>query len=176
MKVVRFSSAENYEPEKDWKRVSLCNEKDISIEHFVKPPHHASPLHDHPNAQVLVVLKGKLAIVTDGSGEQVLGWAALTSVSDRCVYGGVAEVSVYVTESVWGRGIGRALLQALVEASEQAGLWTLQAGIFPENEVSIALHEKCGFRIVGRRERLGQMNGVWRDVVLMERRSKTVGI
>ena len=73
MKVVRFSSAESYEPEKDWKRVSLCNEKDISIEHFIKPPHHASPLHDHPNAQVLVVLKGKLAIVTDGSGEQVLG-------------------------------------------------------------------------------------------------------
>ena len=73
MKVVRFSSAESYEPEKDWKRVSLCNEQGISIEHFIKPPHHASPLHDHPNAQVLVVLKGKLAIVTDGSGEQVLG-------------------------------------------------------------------------------------------------------
>lgn len=72
MKVVRLSSAESYEPEKDWKRVSLCNEKDISIEHFIKPPHHASPVHDHPNSQVLVVLKGKLAIVTDGSGELVL--------------------------------------------------------------------------------------------------------
>ncbi len=73
MKVVRFNSAESYEPEKDWKRVNLCNEKDISIEHFVKPPHHASPMHDHPNSQVLVVLKGKLAIVTDGNEEQVLG-------------------------------------------------------------------------------------------------------
>jgi quercetin dioxygenase-like cupin family protein len=72
MKVIRFNSAETYEPEKDWKRVNLCNEEDISIEHFVKPPHHASPLHDHPNAQVLVVLKGKLAIFTDGNGEQVL--------------------------------------------------------------------------------------------------------
>jgi quercetin dioxygenase-like cupin family protein len=72
MKVVRFSSAENYEPEKDWKRVSLCNERDISIEHFIKPPHHASPRHDHPSAQVLVVLKGKLVIITDEGAEQVL--------------------------------------------------------------------------------------------------------
>jgi L-amino acid N-acyltransferase YncA len=109
------------------------------------------------------------------SDDQVLGWAALTPVSGRCVYAGVAEVSVYVASSVWGRGIGKALLQALVEASEEAGIWTLQAGIFPENEASIALHKSCGFRVVGVRERLGQLDGVWRDVMFLERRSQRVG-
>ena len=109
------------------------------------------------------------------SGGRVVGWAALSPVSNHCVYGGVAEVSVYVAEQARGRGVGRALLQALVEASEQASIWTLQAGIFPENAASVALHRNCGFREVGRRERLGRMNGVWRDVLLLERRSRTVG-
>ena len=108
--------------------------------------------------------------------DQVVGWAALSPVSGRCVYAGVAEVSIYVSASARGQGIGRALLAALVEASERAGLWTLQAGIFPENAASLALHRAHGFREVGRRERIGQMNGVWRDVVFMERRSKVVGI
>ena len=107
---------------------------------------------------------------------EVIGWAALSSVSGRCVYAGVAEVSVYVAASVRGSGVGKALLRALVEVSESEGIWTLQAGIFPENEASIALHKACGFREVGRREWLGQMNGVWRDVVLMERRCKVVGV
>jgi phosphinothricin acetyltransferase len=107
---------------------------------------------------------------------QVMGWAALSPVSGRCVYAGVAEVSIYVGASARGRGIGQALLAALVEESERAGLWTLQAGIFPENTASIALHRAYGFREVGRRERIGQMNGDWRDVVLMERRSQVVGI
>jgi len=107
---------------------------------------------------------------------RVMGWAALSPVSGRCVYAGVAEVSVYVSASARGQGIGKALLGALVEESERAGLWTLQAGIFPENMASIVLHRAHGFREVGRRERIGQMNGVWRDVVLMERRSKAVGI
>ena len=110
------------------------------------------------------------------SNGKVVGWAALSPVSSRCVYAGVAETSVYVAGSAQGQGVGKTLLGALVEASEQAGIWTLQAGIFPENAVSIALHEKCGFRIVGRRERLGCLDGVWRDVVLMERRSKIVGV
>lgn len=110
------------------------------------------------------------------SGGEVVGWAALSSVSGRCVYSGVAEVSVYVASAARGRGVGKALLEALVEASERAGIWTLQAGMFPENSISIALHKSCGFREVGRRERLGQLHGVWRDVVLLERRSKTVGI
>jgi phosphinothricin acetyltransferase len=109
------------------------------------------------------------------TGDGVVGWAALSPVSGRCVYSGVAEVSLYVTPSAWGKGIGKALLQALVQGSEESNIWTLQAGIFPENEVSIALHESCGFRVVGRRERLGQINGVWKDVILMERRSKSCG-
>jgi L-amino acid N-acyltransferase YncA len=108
--------------------------------------------------------------------EGVAGWAALTPVSGRCVYAGVAEVSTYVSERARGRGVGTALLRALIEASEQNGIWTLQAGIFPENTASVKLHEATGFRIVGRRERLGAMNGKWRDVLLLERRSTAAGI
>jgi phosphinothricin acetyltransferase len=105
----------------------------------------------------------------------VVGWAALSPVSERCVYAGVAEDSVYVARNARGQGIGRALLERLVREAENAGLWTLQAGIFPENRASVALHERCGFRIVGVRERLGQRAGVWRDVLLLERRSRRVG-
>jgi L-amino acid N-acyltransferase YncA len=108
--------------------------------------------------------------------DRVVGWAALTPYSSRRAYAGVAGLSIYVSASARGQGIGRTLLGALIEASEQAGLWTLQAGIFPENAASLALHRACGFREVGRRERIGRLNGVWRDVVLMERRSKVVGI
>ncbi len=107
---------------------------------------------------------------------RIVGWAALSPVSSRCVYGGVAEVSIYVAEDARGRGVGRQLLPALVEASERNSIWTLQAGIFPENQASIRLHKQAGFRIVGRRERLGRMNGVWCDIVLMERRSAVVGV
>lgn len=114
--------------------------------------------------------------LTARSGGVIVGWAALSPVSGRCVYGGVAEVSVYVAAAARGQGVGRALLRVLIEQSEAAGVWTLQAGIFPENAASIALHRACGFREVGRREKLGQMHGVWRDVVLMERRSRVVGI
>lgn len=105
---------------------------------------------------------------------QVLGWAAL-AVSSRCVYGGVAEVSVYVAGDARGRGVGRQLLAALVTGSEARGLWTLQAGIFPENTTSISIHAGAGFREVGRRERIGQLHGVWRSTVLLERRSAVVG-
>ncbi|HEY1435180.1 MAG TPA: GNAT family N-acetyltransferase [Thermoanaerobaculia bacterium] len=107
---------------------------------------------------------------------RILGWAALSPVSDRCAYGGVAEVSVYVAASARGRGVGRRLLEALVLASEEAGLWTLQAGIFPENQASLAIHEVCGFRVVGVRQKLGRLSGVWRDVALLERRSPRVGV
>jgi len=108
-------------------------------------------------------------------GDGVVGWAALSPVSPRRVYRGVAEVSVYVAARARGRGVGKALLSALVESSESAGIWTLQAGIFAGNRISIALHESCGFRVVGVRERLGCLRGEWRDIVLMERRSGTVG-
>jgi L-amino acid N-acyltransferase YncA len=110
------------------------------------------------------------------AGGEVAGWAALSRVSDRCVYGGVAEVSVYVGESFRGRGLGRALLAALVGSSEREGVWTLQAGVFPENVASVRVHESCGFRVVGRRERIGRMRGVWRDTLLLERRSPSVGV
>jgi L-amino acid N-acyltransferase YncA len=113
-------------------------------------------------------------LVARGAGGEMLGWAALSPVSERCAYGGVAEVSVYVADSARGRGVGRALLSELVRVSEDAGLWTLQAGIFPENAASIAMHHRCGFRTVGLREKLGKLGGVWRDVVLLERRSARV--
>ena len=112
-------------------------------------------------------------VAADEAG-QVLGWVALSPVSGRCVYAGVAEVSVYVA-AARGRGVGLALMQALVTEAEQNGLWTLQAGIFPENTASVRLHEAVGFRLVGRRERIGQLRGVWRDTVQLERRSTTVG-
>ena len=106
----------------------------------------------------------------------VAGWAALSAVSQRCVYGGVAEVSVYVAHTHRQSGIGRKLLEALIAASEENGIWTLQAGMFPENPGSLALHRRCGFREVGRRERIGKLNGLWRDTILMERRSAVVGV
>jgi len=108
------------------------------------------------------------------SGDAVLGWAALGPVSKRHVYRGVAEVTVYVTESARGKGVGRALLERLIDESEQAGIWTLQASIFPENVASIELHLKCGFREVGKRERIAKLKGVWRDTILLERRSKRI--
>lgn len=107
---------------------------------------------------------------------RVAGWAALSAVSTREVYRGVAEVSVYVAAAARGSGVGTALLSGLVEQSEREGFWTLQAVIFPENTASIALHRRCGFRVVGRREKLGKMGDRWRDVVLMERRSRIAGV
>jgi L-amino acid N-acyltransferase YncA len=110
----------------------------------------------------------RLVALQDG---EVLGWAALAPVSERFCYAGVAEDSVYVADSAQGLGVGRALLERLIAGAEAEGFWTIQAGIFPENTASIELHKRCGFRVVGVRERIGQLNGVWRDVVLMERRS-----
>lgn len=107
---------------------------------------------------------------------EVLGWAAITPVSGRCVYAGVGEVSVYVSEKARGKGIGKKILQMLIKESEKENFWTLQAGIFPENTASLAIHQSCGFRMIGTRERIGKMNGIWRDTVLLERRSDTTGI
>jgi L-amino acid N-acyltransferase YncA len=104
------------------------------------------------------------------------GWAALGPVSKRPVYAGVAEVSVYVADQMRGTGIGRLLLETLVKESEEIGIWTLQASVFPKNAASISLHQSCGFREVGRRERIAKMNDVWRDTLLFERRSKIVGV
>ena len=109
-------------------------------------------------------------------GLSLVGWAAISPVSSRRVYAGVAEVSVYVSVSARGLGVGQSLLNALIEESQRNGIWTLQAGIFPENNASIALHKSCGFREVGRREKLGMLHGVWRDVILLERRSRAIRV
>jgi L-amino acid N-acyltransferase YncA len=151
----------------DWADVALIygqglDTGDASFETEV--PEYAEWDRDHLAAPRLVAR----------AGGRLLGWAALSPVSGRCVYGGVAEDSVYVDTAAGGRGVGRALLSELVTQAEQAGIWTIQAGIFPENRGSIALHQRCGFRVVGVRERLGQHNGRWRDVVLMERRSAVI--
>ena len=116
----------------------------------------------------------ELRLVAEREGV-VVGWAALSPVSSRCCYEGVGEVSVYVAAAARGTGVGRELLDELIACSEQAGYWTLTAGVFPENEPSLRLHRACGFREIGVRERLGQLQGVWRDVVLLERRSTVVG-
>jgi L-amino acid N-acyltransferase YncA len=105
----------------------------------------------------------------------VVGWAALAPVSSRAVYRGVAEVSVYVADNFRGKGTGKALLEQLIADSERKGIWTLQASVFPENIASLTLHQICGFREVGTRQRIGMLNGVWRDTVLLERRSELVG-
>lgn len=113
----------------------------------------------------------RFSAVVDGV---VVGFAAVSSVSGRCVYGGVVEDTVYVAESARGHGVGRLLLERLIESTEQDGIWTIQSGIFPENEASVRVHERVGFRVVGRRSRLGQLDGVWRDVLLVERRSEVI--
>jgi L-amino acid N-acyltransferase YncA len=142
----------------DWEKWDSSHRKDcrlIALEPF-----------DEDTEEVLISLN-KLT---------VLGWAALSPVSARRAYRGVAEVSVYVRAAARGRGVGKALLQALVQESEVNGVWTLQAGIFPENAASIDVHKSCGFRKVGVRRRIGKLGDTWRDVLLLERRSSTVGV
>lgn len=117
----------------------------------------------------------KCRIVAIENGE-VVGWTAILPVSTRCVYGGVNEVSIYISLDHTGKNIGTRLLEELVKQSEENGIWTLQSGIFQENTGSIKIHEKNGFKTIGIREKIGKMNGRWRDVILMERRSQSVGI
>lgn len=118
---------------------------------------------------------GRLVAVPPDT-QRVAGWAALSSVSSRAVYRGVAEVSVYVGADFRGLGIGRVLLEGLIRESEANGIWTLQASIFPENAASLALHERCDFRKVGVRERIAKLNGIWRNTILLERRSRVTGV
>ena len=153
--------------EGDWPAVRAIYEEGIATGQATFETE--APSWETWNADHLVT--GRLVARNRG---QVVGWAALSPVSGRCVYAGVAEVSVYVAEKARGQGIGTALLQALIIDSEEAGIWTLEAGIFPENRASLALHKACGFRQVGYRERLGQLNGLWRNVILMERRSPQI--
>ncbi len=154
----------------DWKEVRAIYVEGIKAENSTfeteAPSWDKWDLGHISTCRLVASLKGK-----------VLGWAALSPVSSRCVYAGVAEVSIYIALEHIGRGVGQTLLERLVKCSEQNGFWTLQAGIFPENVATIALHKKCGFREIGRRENLGKMqNGTWRNVILFERRSKIVGL
>ena len=114
-------------------------------------------------------------LIAEQDGE-VMGWAALSPVSSRCVYGGVGEVSVYISNKSRGKGIGKLLMEQLIRESEEAGYWTIQSGIFPENTASIKLHEKMGFRYIGKRERVGKIHEVWKDNLLFEKRSDKVGM
>jgi L-amino acid N-acyltransferase YncA len=131
--------------------------------------------HTVPSREQWIAARLPKPCLVARAGGEVIGWAALSPISSRHVYRGVGSVSIYVDPSSAGRGVGTALLRELIAASERAGLWTLEAGIFPENASSIALHERCGFRLVGVRKRVGQMqDGRWRDVLLYERRSPAV--
>jgi phosphinothricin acetyltransferase len=152
----------------DWPAVRSIYEEGIATGHATFET--AAP--DWPEWDARHLPHSRLVARADGA---VLGWAALSPVSSRCVYRGVAEVSIYVAARARGQGVGRALLAALIADSEQQGIWTLQAGIFPENLPSIALHRSAGFRTVGVRERIGCLGGTWRDTVLLERRSTVVG-
>ena len=153
----------------DWAAVRAIYEEGIATGHATFQTH--APTWDEWDAGHLP--KCRLVGV---DGDTVVGWAALSRVSNRSVYAGVAWVSEYVAASRRGAGVGKQLLDAIVAESERCGLWTLQAGIFPENIASLALHERCGFRVVGRREKLGQMRGRWRDVLLLERRNSIVDV
>lgn len=153
----------------DWDRVETIYLEGVATGHATFET--AAPSWKHWDASHLL-----FARLVARQEHDVIGWAALSPVSQRCVYGGVAEVSVYVSEASRGLGVGRKLLEALIDDSERHGIWTLQAGIFPENTGSLALHQRCGFREVGRRERIGKLHGHWRDTILLERRSRVTGI
>ena len=152
----------------DWEAVREIYQEGIATGNATVDTH--SPAWEHWNR----VHRPDCRLVAK-DGDNVVGWAALSPVSDREAYGGVAEVSVYIAEHYRGNGVGKLLLNSLVSASEAAGVWTLQASIFVENEASINIHAACGFRTVGTRERIGCLNGRWRDTLLMERRSDVAG-
>ena len=153
----------------DWEKVSSIYLEGISSGHSTFET--TIPTWEQWDAAHL-----QIARLVMRDGDVVLGWSALSPTSKRHVYRGVAESTVYVAESHRGKGIGRALLDTLISESEKNGIWTIQASIFPENTASLELHLRCGFREIGRRERIAQLNGVWRDTILLERRSRTVGI
>ena len=128
------------------------------------------------NAWETSSIKESALVAEDPSTSDILGWAVLWPISSRSAYAGVGEVSVYVSAHARGRGTGKTLLNALVAVSENLGMWALQAGIFEENTMSVSLHEKCGFRIVGLRENIGALSSDWKNIVLVERRSKVVSV
>ena len=154
--------------ENDWASVLMIYKEGIATGNATfeqEAPTYPAWDNDHLNACRIVAI----------SQNEIAGWAALSPVSGRCVYAGVAEVSVYVAQKFRGHKIGKRLLARLIAESEKENLWTLQAGVFQENIPSIKIHEQLGFRTVGYREKIGQMNGIWRDTVLLEKRSELIG-
>lgn len=151
----------------DWPEVRDIYESGIATGHATFET--SAPDWERWNATHLA--EHRLVAAIDG---KTVGWTAMSPVSDRCVYAGVAEHSVYVHSGHRGNGVGRALLEALIASAEAGGFWTIQTGIFPENTASVELHLRCGFRIVGRREKIGQLHGIWRDTLFLERRSTVV--
>jgi L-amino acid N-acyltransferase YncA len=152
-----------------WKRWNAAHRPDCRL--VAREPDGS----DHGSGRSSDLRTGLRPGMRSGEGSDLLGWAALSPVSSRQVYDGVADLSIYIATAARGRGVGHDLLQALIASSERAGIWTLQAAIFPENEGSLRLHRAAGFRDVGRRERIGSLHGVWRDVLLLERRSESAG-
>ncbi|MEL7118367.1 MAG: N-acetyltransferase family protein [Bacteroidota bacterium] len=152
----------------DWQAVKKIYESGIAT--GIATFETAAPDWEHWNVGHLKF--GRLVAIID---DKLVGWTALSPVSSRCVYGGVAEVSVYIDGAYRRKGLGKRLLNQLIIESEQNGIWTLQAGIFTENTASVKLHERVGFRMIGYRERIGKLNGRWKDNILLERRSKVVG-
>ena len=162
--------------EADWPAVAAIYQAGIDTGHATFEAHPPASWDDFRSHKI----DGCSLVALGGEGA-VAGWAALSPVSDRCVYAGVAEVSVYVDPAARAKGVGDALLDALIARSEAEGIWTLQAGVFPENESSVRLHLKHGFRLVGVRERIGLMSfgpraGQWRDALFLERRSRVAGV
>lgn len=153
--------------EEDWPAVRLIFEQGIATKNATFETE--APSWEAWNSSQL---DGHRWVAVEGG--RVVGWVAAHPVSLRPCYRGVVEHSVYVDDACRSRGIGRALLERLVESTEQDGIWTIQTGVFPENEASLALHEKCGFRVVGTQEKLGKLDGIWRDVVVLERRSRAI--
>ena len=152
-----------------WSAVKTIYEQGIATGHATFQT--SAPAWEEWNSAHLA--HSRLVALEDG---QVIGWAALTPVSGRCVYAGVAEVSVYIAPGHRGKKIGETLLKALISNSERHDIWTLQAGIFPENAASLKIHKNCGFRQIGYREKIGKMDGIWRDTIQLERRSRVVGV
>lgn len=155
--------------DKSWTEVARIYESGIATKNATfqtEAPDWESWDKAHRNdCRIVAMIEGK-----------IVGWAALSNVSSRCVYSGVAEVSVYVDSGFRGMGVGDKLMDSLIQESESNGIWTLQAGIFPENKVSLKLHHKHGFRTIGIKERIGKMGNTWRDVVALERRSNVIGV